>query len=56
MKKTYFAPETKEVNISLRHIIAASPGNVTMDTNETPVTESDGIGSRSFGSLWDDEE
>ena len=56
MKKIYFAPETKEVRIALQHIIAASPGNVEINTGDTQVTDPDAIGSRGFGSLWDDED
>ena len=56
MKKIYFAPNTKVVKIALQHIIAASPGNVTLSTDDTQVTEQSGVGSRRFGSLWDDED
>ena len=56
MKKIYFAPETKEVRIALQHIIAASPGNVTLSTDDDQVTDQSGVGSRRSGGLWDDED
>ena len=56
MKKIYFAPETKVVKTALHHILAASPGNVTLDKNATKITDGAEIGSRGFDGFWDDEE
>lgn len=56
MKKIYFAPETKVVKLALQHIIAASPGNVTLSTDDDQITDQSGVGSRSFGGFWDDED
>ena len=56
MKKIYFAPNTKVVKIALQHIIAASPGNVTLSTDAEQVTDQSGVGSRRFGGFWDDDE
>ena len=55
MKKIYFAPETKVVKLALQHIIAASPGNVTLSTGDEQITDQSGVGSRR-GSFWDDED
>lgn len=56
MKKIYFAPETKEVKIALQHIIAASPGYVTLDADGEQITDGNAVGARSFDGLWDDED
>ena len=56
MKKIYFAPETKVVKLALQHIIAASPGNVTLSTEDDQVTDGNAVGARGFGSIWDDED
>lgn len=56
MKKIYFAPETNVVKIALQHIIATSPGSVTLRTSDAQVTDGNSIGSRRGGSLWDDDE
>lgn len=55
MKKNYIAPKTKIVTVELQQMIAASPGNTVLDKNETPITESEGIGSRR-SNYWDDED
>lgn len=57
MKKIYFTPETKVVKIALQHIIAASPGNVTLDANGEKITDGNAVGARRFGgSFWNDDE
>lgn len=55
MKKIYFAPETKVVKLALQHIIAASPGNVTLSTDDDQVTDGNAVGARG-SAFWDDEE
>ena len=53
MKKTYIAPETKEVKIGICRMVCISNG--TLDQTQT-IESVNNFGSRRGRSLWDDEE
>ena len=55
MKKTYMNPEMVIVKIQTAQMLAASPGNQTLDKGAPSVSSSDEIGSRGFFD-WDDED
>ena len=55
MKKVYINPEINVVKIQPSQMIAASPETTTVEVGET-VTDASGAESRSFNSIWDDEE
>ena len=48
-RKDYIQPELAIVEVELHHLMDTSPGNVDVNTGDTPVTDPDEIGSRDDG-------
>ena len=56
MKKIYLAPDTVVVKVGMQQLLTSSPGDVVLNNSDTPIEDSEDIGSRRWVGVWDDEE